>query len=56
MLTGLRIYTSDQIWRQILTDLNATVVDAPSATDLNMDDMDIGVAMRYLVDNEQFMR
>lgn len=41
MLTGLRIYTSDQIWRQILTDLNATVVDAPSATDLNMDDMDI---------------
>ncbi|MBQ7949804.1 MAG: helix-turn-helix domain-containing protein [Alphaproteobacteria bacterium] len=48
MLTGLRIYTSDQIWRQILTDLNATVVDAPSATDLNMDDMDIPCPVNML--------
>ncbi|MBQ4130552.1 MAG: hypothetical protein ACLRFP_00100 [Alphaproteobacteria bacterium] len=41
MLTGVRIYCSDPIWRQILTDLNATVLNAPSTTDLNFDDIDI---------------
>ncbi|MBQ8367494.1 MAG: hypothetical protein IJX43_00320, partial [Alphaproteobacteria bacterium] len=41
MLTGVRIYCSDPIWRQILTDLNATVLNAPSTTDLNFDDINI---------------
>ncbi len=41
MLTGVRIYCSDPIWRQILNDLNATVLDVPSATDLNFDDIQI---------------
>lgn len=41
MLTGIRIFTSDIVWRGILTDLNATVLDAVTPTDLNLDDMDI---------------
>lgn len=41
MLSGIRIFSSDGIWRQILTDLNATVLDAPNTTDLNLDDMDL---------------
>lgn len=41
MLTGIRIFTSDAVWRGILTDLNATVLDVATPTDLNMDDMDI---------------
>ena len=41
MLTGVRVFTSDNIWRQILADLNATVLDAPSLTDLNLDEIDI---------------
>lgn len=48
MLTGIRIYSSDTIWRQILTDLNATVLDAPSATDLNLDDMDVPCPINML--------
>lgn len=41
MLSGVRIYTSDTVWRQILTDLNATVLPAPTITDLNLDDIAI---------------
>lgn len=41
MLTGLRIYSSDAIWRGILADLGATVIDAPNAADVNMDDVAI---------------
>ena len=41
MLTGVRIYTSDKIWRQILTDLNATVLDAPNVIDIDFDEFRI---------------
>ncbi len=41
MLNGIRIYSSDPIWQQILGDLNATVVDAPGVTDVNFDVLDI---------------
>lgn len=41
MLNGVRIYTSDMMWRQILGDLGATVLDAPSASDVNFDNIDI---------------
>lgn len=41
MLTGIRIFASDPTWRQILGDLNATVLSAPSITDVNMDDLHI---------------
>lgn len=41
MLSGVRIYASDTIWRQILTDFGATVLDAPNPTDINFDNFDI---------------
>lgn len=41
MLKGVRIYTSDTLWRQILGDLGATVLDAPTAADVNFDAIDV---------------
>lgn len=41
MLRGVRIYTSDTLWRQILGDLGATVLDAPTASDVNFDTIDV---------------
>lgn len=39
MLAGIRIYTSDSVWRQIFSDLNATVLDSPFSADLDFDDI-----------------
>lgn len=41
MLGGIKIYTSDAVWREILADLGATILDAPIDTELNFDDLDI---------------
>lgn len=41
MLQGVRIYTSDSVWRQVLTDLNATVLDVPTIIDLNFDKLGV---------------
>lgn len=41
MLTGIRIYTSDTIWRQILGDLGAIVLDAPNSMDIDFDSLEI---------------
>lgn len=41
MLSGMRIYTSDNVWRQILCDLGADVTDAATSTDINLDDLDV---------------
>ncbi len=41
MLNGVRIYTSDTIWRQILTDFGATVLDVPNSMDINFDNLHI---------------
>ena len=41
MLSGVRIYTSDAVWRQILADLNAAVLDAPTVIDLDFDNLGI---------------
>lgn len=40
MLTGIRIFTSDAVWRQILGDLNATVLESPGYMDVNLDDIE----------------
>lgn len=37
MLDGIRIYCSDLAWRQILSDLNATLSETPGFADLNFD-------------------
>ena len=34
----------------------AIIMPSSEISETNMDDMDIAVAMRYLVENEQFMR
>ena len=39
MLDGVRIFSSDAIWRQILTDLGATVVDGPDGTGIDFDSL-----------------
>ncbi len=41
MLTGIRIYSADTVWRQILADFGATVLDAPNAAYINFDDLDV---------------
>lgn len=41
MLSGIRIYTTDSVWRQILGDLGATVLDVPNAAYLNFDELDV---------------
>ncbi len=41
MLKGIGIYTSDTLWRQILGDLGATILDAPNASDVNFDLLNI---------------
>ena len=41
MLSGIRVYSADPFWRNILTDLGATVLDGPNATDLNFDSLNI---------------
>ena len=37
MLSGIKIYSSDPTWRHILSELGATVVDAPNVLDVNFD-------------------
>ena len=41
MLNGIRIYSADPFWRNILNDLGATVLDVPNATGLNFDSLNI---------------
>ncbi len=43
MLNGIKIYSSDAIWRQILTDLGATVFDAPQPAVINFDTLNINL-------------
>lgn len=43
MLAGIHVFSSDSVWRQVLADLNATVLDRPGATDLNLDEMELNV-------------
>ena len=42
MLSGIRIYASDNIWRQILADLGATVMPALDTGIINFDDLELG--------------
>lgn len=37
MLTGIRIFTSDSYWRQIVSDLNAVVVDDSHLADIDLE-------------------
>lgn len=48
MLSGMRIFSSDVIWRQILGDLGAVVVDSVGPTDINFDDLQPDIPLRPL--------
>ena len=48
MLSGIRIYTSDIVWRQILGDLGATVLDTPSLMDINFDSVETSGVLNAL--------
>ena len=39
MLSGFRVFTSDQCWREILADLGATLVDNAATADADIDSM-----------------
>ncbi len=41
MFDGIRIFSSDKVWQQILSDLGAIVLDKPNVVDVNMDMLDI---------------
>lgn len=41
MLDGIKIYSSDEVWRQILSELGATVSETPNTTYLDFDSIDI---------------
>lgn len=43
MLNGIRVYSADPFWRNILTDLGATVLDSPNTSDLNFDSLHISM-------------
>ena len=48
MLTGIRIYSSDVVWRHILADLNAVVLDAPDTAEVNLDDISLDTPVSAL--------
>ncbi len=41
MLRDIRIYSSDPVWRHILSELDAVVLDAPDMADVNIDDLSL---------------
>ncbi len=45
MLSGVRIYTSDNTWRQILGDLNAIILNVPDAACVNFDELSVADTM-----------
>ena len=50
MLSGVQIYTSDNVWRKILSDLHADVLDAPNVSAVNLDllQLDLPVSLPVL--------
>ena len=43
MLKGISVYSADAVWRNILRDLNATVLDAPTSVGINLDSLNISM-------------
>lgn len=39
MLSGIKVYSSDQVWRHILSELGATVIDTQNVLSVNFDDI-----------------
>lgn len=45
MLNGIKIYSSNPVWRHILSELGATVTDVPNVLDINFDEIEPGGAV-----------
>ena len=43
MLKGIRVFSGDTVWRNILSDLGATVLDSPTNSDINLDSLNISM-------------
>ena len=65
MLNGIRIFSSDPVWRQIVSELDAAVFDAPELADVNIDTLDMApgitipelkVAIVAATDNDAVVR
>ena len=65
MLDNVKIYTSDAVWRQILSDLGAVIVDSANLADVVFDDIKINAPMSVMelqniilsnVDNSDIIR
>lgn len=41
MLKDIRIFSADKIWRKILADFDAVVLDSPDTADINLDDLEL---------------
>ncbi|MFQ6778256.1 MAG: hypothetical protein ACLRFI_03090 [Alphaproteobacteria bacterium] len=41
MLNGFKVWSSDKIWRHILTELGANVPEKPGVLDVNLDDFNL---------------
>lgn len=46
MLSGIRVYSSDDIWRQILAELNADVTESVILADVNLDELNLQLPIR----------
>ena len=47
-MNGIRVYSADNVWREILRDLGATVLDAPNDMDINLDSLHISMPVSPL--------
>ena len=48
MLKGIRVFSGDAVWRNILSDLGATVLDVPSNSDINLDSLNISMPVSVI--------
>lgn len=48
MLSGISVFSSDPVWRQILENLNATVVPLRDGADVDLDVLNLGGAVSAL--------
>ena len=48
MLKGIRVYSADAVWRDILRDLGAMVPDTPSSEEINLDSLNISMPVSVI--------
>ncbi|MBQ0013565.1 MAG: hypothetical protein KBS86_03290 [Proteobacteria bacterium] len=56
MLDGILVFSSDSVWRQILTDLGANVLSAPTVLSVNIDDLHLNKPLSVIDLKMQLLR